>query len=437
MSTSGIAVGIVIGLGAAGFAAWQATPSAPGANPAGQASPATQTTAPASQAAPAKKPLPPDVLDSLLAPVALYPDQLLTQMLLCTSDPPKIQELSGWLVRNAELTGTALQTAAEKAGFEPSFVILTLVPQVVNYMADNIAWTRALGNAFTSDRTGVLDSVQRLRASAQTKGTLKSTPEQTVETKQTSSGGEAIVIEPANPQVVYVPQYNPQVVYATPPATTTTIVTTENDDDEAAAAALGAMVGFTAGIAIGAAVNNNYYHGPYGWYGGGYMYNDAWDDFYDDREDAREDFYEHREDAREDWQDHREDVGGDRAERASEAREQRTANGTTAQQRRAEGSGTGTTQARTEQQQARQASRAEGQAQRQAQGTTPSATTASAESRGRSSADRQAAASQRSSSRSSDAFSGYSSGSSSRASSSRGSRSRSGGGRSGGGGRRR
>ena len=385
-------------------------------------------------AAPAQPVVAPEVLDKLLAPVALYPDQLLTQMLLCTGDPPKIQELSGWLVRNSELSGDALQSAAEKAGFQPSFVVLTLFPQVVNYMADNIAWTRELGLAFATDRKGVLDSVQRLRAQAKNTGALKSTPQQTVETKATSSGEQAIVIEPANPQVVYVPQYNPQVVYTGVPATTTTIVATENDDAEAAV--LGAMVGFTAGIAIGAAMDNDYYYGPYGWHGGGYMYNDAWDDFYDDREDAREDFYDHREDAREDWQDHREDNPVDRSERASEAREQRSANGTTAQQRRAEGGGT-TPQARTEQQAARQASRAEGQTQRQA-GASASPTTSSAGSKGRSCADRQAAAQQRSSTRSSDAFSGYSSGSSSRSASSRGSRSRSGGGGGrGGGGRRR
>ena len=104
-----------------------------------------------------------------------------------------------------------------------------------------------------------------------------------------------IVIEPANPQVVYVPQYNPQVVYTQP--TTTTVVVHEDDDDEAAAA----VIGFAAGVVIGAAVNNNYYYGPYGWRGGAYMYNDGWNDWYDDREDAREDYYENREDAREDY----------------------------------------------------------------------------------------------------------------------------------------
>ena len=410
MSSLGLVVGIVFVLG-----------SPPAASNPQQAAPATPAP---KAAAPAQAALPPEALDKLLAPVALYPDQLLTQMLLCTSDPPKIQELSGWIVRNAELTGTALQSAAEKAGFEPSFVVLTLFPQVVNYMADNIRWTRELGKAFAADRRGVLDSIQRLRAQAKAAGTLKTTPQQTVETKTTTGGEQAIVIEPANPQVVYVPQYNPQVVYVQ--QSTTTIVVKEDDNSDEAAV-MGALVGFTAGIAIGAAMDNDYYYGPHGWYGGGYMYNDAWDDFYDDREDAREDFYDHREDAREDWQDHREDNAGERSERANQAREQRGENATTAQQQRAERTETTSTQARTEQQQARQASRAEGQTQRQGQTTT----TASAESRGRSSADRQ---SQRSGS-GSDAFSGYSSGSRERSAGSRGSSSR--GGRSGGGGRRR
>jgi hypothetical protein len=431
VSTLGLVVGIVITLG----------PHAHGAGAQStQAKPAQQPVAPAAQVAPAT-PLAPATLDKLLAPVALYPDQLLTQMLLCTSNPPKIQELSGWLVRNAELTGTALQNAAEKAGFEPSFVVLALFPQVVNFMADNIAWTRELGKAFATDRKGVLDSVQRLRAEAKKFGTLKSTPQQTVETKTTASGEQAIVIEPANPQVVYVPQYNPQVVY-TQPSTTTVVIKEEDNSDEAAA--LGALVGFTAGIAIGAAMDNDYYYGPYGWHGGGYMYNDAWDDFYDDREDAREDFYDHREDAREDWQDNREDLAGERSDRANEAREQRgertgttqqqrSDRAATAQQQRAERTGTaqtGTAQTSATQQ-SRQANRAEAQTQRQG----GASSTASVESRGRSSGDRQSI--DRSGTKS-DAFSGYSSGKRERSASSRGQSSRgSRGSRSGGGGRRR
>jgi hypothetical protein len=333
--------------------------------------------------------LAPDYLDKLLAPVALYPDQLLAQMLLCAGDARKVGELSAWL-KKTSLTGSELQQAAEKAGFEPSFVALALFPQVVELMAGNQAWTSQLGGAFAVDRSGVFDSIQRLRKQGQAAGNLKSTPQQTVETKQTQGGEQVIVIEPANPQVVYVPQYNPQVVYTHP--TTTTVVVQDDDDDEAAAA----VIGFAAGIAIGAAVNNNYYYGPYGWHGGGaYMYNDGWDDWYDDREDAREDFYENREDAREDYADHREDMAGERSERAEDARENR-------QERSPEA------QAQREQQRSdRQAARGTPEAQAQ---------------RTRSSAERSGTRS--------DAFSNYSSSRSTRSESSRGQRSRSGGGRS-------
>ena len=173
-----------------------------------------------------------------------------------------------------------------KAGFEPSFVALSLFPQVVATMADQIALTTLLGQSFTSDRTAVFDSIQRLRQQARNVGTLKSSPQQEVETKTTSAGQEVIVIEPTNPQIVYVPQYNTEVVYTQAP--TTTVVVQENNDAGVAVAA--GLIGFTAGIAIGAAMDNNYYYGPYGWRGGAYMYNDAWDDYYDHREDARDDW---------------------------------------------------------------------------------------------------------------------------------------------------
>ena len=138
-------------------------------------------------------------------------------------------------------------------------------------MASQIEWTTRLGEAFAADRSSVFASIQRLRKKASQAGKLKSTPQQDVETKTTSSGEQVIVIEPANPQVVYVPQYNPQTVY------TSSTVVVQKEDDTAEAVAAG-LIGFTAGIALGAAIDNDYYYGPYGWHGGGYMYNDAWDD---------------------------------------------------------------------------------------------------------------------------------------------------------------
>jgi hypothetical protein len=364
-----------------------------------RASPPEQTQAPKSTPAP-------DALDQQLAPIALYPDALLAQMLLCSTNPGKVAALAEWMASNGALKGTELQDAAVKSGFDQSFATLVLFPDVLNAMAGNLEWTTQIGHAFAANRSAVFGSIQRLRSKAKAAGTLKSTPQQTVETKTTSSGQQAIVIEPANPQVVYVPQYNPQVVYTQP---STVVVQQESSSGDAVAAGI---IGFTAGIALGAAMDNDYYYGPYGWGGGAYMYNDAWDDWYDNREDARED-----------WADHREDLADERGERAGNAQEQRT-----------------------ERTQSRQENRPESQAQReqrrtQAQSASPSATTSStgtaratAESRGYSGEKATASAAERSGTRS-DAFSGYSSGKSERAASQRGQKSRSS--SRGGGGRRR
>ena len=390
-------------------------------------------------------PLPTGTLDQLLAPIALYPDQLLAQMLISAAEPAKITELDKWLKSNEKLKGTQLQDAAVKAGFDASFVALVVFPQVVAKMAEQIAWTTVLGQSFTTDRTAVFASIQKLRAQAKSVGSLKSTPQQEVETKKTSSGEEVIVIEPTNPQVVYVPQYNTQVVYTQAP---TTVVIQEDDDDAEEAIAAG-LIGFTAGIAIGAAMDNNYYYGPCCMYRGAYMYNDAWDDYYDHREDAREDWMDHREDIVEERSDRLEDRGDQRSDRVENTQEQRTDRQENRQENRPESQGQRT------QAQGTQAQRTERSTQTQSaateRATTQSATTRSAttqtrtgspEARGQSTAARSPTVQQRSGS--SDAFSGYSNGQSQRASSTRGqqsrgssSRSRGGSGGGGGGGRRR
>ena len=350
----------------------------------------------------------PKDLDSALAPIALYPDSLLAQILMCAQDPGSVAKLDEWLKANASLKGTAVQDAAVVAGFEPSFVALAIFPQVVASMAGKLQHTTLVGQLFTSDRSAVFASIQKLRAQAQKVGNLKDTPQQNVETKTTSGGDTVIVIEPSNPQVVYVPQYNPTVIY-TQPATTTVVV--EDNSSDAVAAGL---IGFTAGIVIGSAVNTPYYYGPMGFYGGAAMYNDAWDDYYDHREDAREDYLDHREDLRE-----------ERGERAGDAREQRTERTETRQNQRTERS-ENRPQATADQ---RANAQAKAQERRSSGSTEARATSRSG----------QAATAQRSGTRS-DAFSGYSSGSSTRAASQRGTQSRSSGGGSrsrGGGGRRR
>jgi hypothetical protein len=359
----------------------------------------------------------PHDIDSLVAPIALYPDQLLAQILLCAGDPPAVTKMNAWLKANQKLKGTELQDAAVLAGFEPSFVALALFPTVISSMAAKLEWTTLLGQVFAADRTIVFASIQKLRVQASEVGTLKSSPQQNVETKTTSSGEQVIVIEPTNPQVIYVPQYNSTVVYTQAPTTTTSTVVVEKDSSADAVAA--GMIGFTAGIVIGAAVNNNYYYGPYGWHGGAYMYNDAWDDYYDAREDARED-----------WQDHREDLVEERGERAGNAQEQRTERQENRTENRPE-SQAQREQRKTEAQGARDQRQASGQT-----ATTQARSAGTAEARGYSGGSAKAAPAERSGTKS-DAFSGYSSGRSEGAASSRGKQSRSSSGSRGGGGRRR
>jgi hypothetical protein len=132
--------------------------------------------------------------DHLLAPVALYPDQLLAQILLCSQKPGKVGALAEWMAGHESLKGTALQDAAVKSGFEASFVAIVVFPDVVHAMATQMDRTTRVGQAFTADRSAVFASVQRLRAQAQKVGTLKTTPSGSFH--QTTSTGERIATEP-------------------------------------------------------------------------------------------------------------------------------------------------------------------------------------------------------------------------------------------------
>jgi len=194
-------------------------------------------------------------MDKLLAPIALYPDALLAQVLACAGSPQQVTEVNQWLEKNSQLKGSELQEAAETDGFDASFIALVLFPDVLTFLEQNLEWTTELGKAFTSDQKAVLDSVQRLRTQAKDAGNLKTTAQQEV-TTETQNGQTVIVVQPANPQVVYVPQYNPQTVYAAPPPE-------EDNSGETIAAAL---IGFGLGIALGAAINNSYgYYGYSSW----------------------------------------------------------------------------------------------------------------------------------------------------------------------------
>lgn len=388
--------------------------------------PAGVGTTPAGQGqAPAADPA---ALDALLAPIALYPDALLGQVLMCSMSPFQVGELGKWLQANPTLKGSAVQDAAQKEGFDPSFVALSSFPQVVQMMAGQMDWTRQLGRAFGTDRNAVMASIQRLRAEAMAAGSLKDTPQQDVQTQTTQSGQQVIVIQPANPQIIYVPQYNPQTVYVAAPPQTTTVVVQESSSSSAAAAG---VVGFTAGVILGAAANNSYW-GPYG------MYNEAWDDFYDHREDMYEQYSENRQQISENRQQTASERQSTRQTNVDQRQTERQGN---VDQRQGDRQTTRTENQGSRQEAAgqRQASAQEGAAARQGGGGFDSSSLGS-QSRGFGGGGGQAAQ-DRSGTRSG-AFSGYGSGGGERAASERGRSSRSssregGGGRSGGGRRRR
>jgi hypothetical protein len=156
-----------------------------------------------------------DQLDSLVAPIALYPDPLLAQTLAAATYPLEIIQLQQWLENNKNLKDKALADAVAKQPWDPSVQALAALPDVVKRLANDIQWTADRGNAFLAQQGEVMDAVQRMRKKAQDKGNLKSNEQQKVET-QVIESKSVIVVEQANPQVVYVPSYDPVVVYGAP-----------------------------------------------------------------------------------------------------------------------------------------------------------------------------------------------------------------------------
>ncbi|MGH7833067.1 MAG: DUF3300 domain-containing protein [Candidatus Binatia bacterium] len=150
----------------------------------------------------------PEELEQILAPIALHPDPLISQILMASTYPLEVVQATRWAKENASLKGDALAKALEAQPWDPSVRSLVNFPQVLTMMSEKLDWTQKLGDAFLADQKTVLDTIQRLRAKAQASGNLKTTKEQTVIVEE-----KIIKIEPANPQVVYVPTYNPTVVY--------------------------------------------------------------------------------------------------------------------------------------------------------------------------------------------------------------------------------
>jgi hypothetical protein len=210
-------------------------------------------------------PIPASQIDSLVAPIALYPDALVAQVLAASTYPNEVVEADQWLKDHSSLQGSALAEAVNQQTWDPSVQALTQFPSVLDQMANNLSWTSALGDAFYNQQADVMAAVQRLRAQAKAAGNLKSTSQMTV----TQPNPQTIVIQPANPQVVYVPTYSPTVVYGTPyypPGYSTGAVVATG------------LISFGVGFAVGAAMSggccgwgwNNWNSN---WHGGTVVYN--------------------------------------------------------------------------------------------------------------------------------------------------------------------
>src|SRR5262249_32949900 len=162
---------------------------------------AEQAEAPPSAQEPAT--FPPEQLDQMVAPIALYPDSLLSQVLIASTYPLEVVEADRWRRQNAALKDDALDKALEAKDWDPSVEALTHFPDLLKRMSENLDWTKDMGDAFLDQKDDVLAAIQRMRRKAQEAGTLTTTKEQTV-TKEVVNNKETIVIEPADPQTVYV-----------------------------------------------------------------------------------------------------------------------------------------------------------------------------------------------------------------------------------------
>jgi hypothetical protein len=160
--------------------------------------------------------LAPQQLDALVAPIALYPDPLLSQVLAASTYPLELVEVQQWLPQHPDLRGSQLVDAAKQMNWDASVQAMVAFPDVLRVLTQNVRWTTDLGNAFLSQQAGVMDAIQRMRAQAQQNGRLASTPQQSV-TTETGPSQNAIAIQPADPREIYVPAYNPNYVWGPAP----------------------------------------------------------------------------------------------------------------------------------------------------------------------------------------------------------------------------
>ena len=167
--------------------------------------------APPSSSEPVQTAWSPDELNQLVAPIALYPDALVAQIVAAASYPTQVADADQWVQQHSYLKGEELAQAADSQSWDPSVKALTQFPAVLATMDNNLSWTSALGDAYVNQSQNVLDAVQEMRRRAQQAGNLESTPQESVTTE-----GQSIAIQPADPDVVYVPEYDPWDVYGEP-----------------------------------------------------------------------------------------------------------------------------------------------------------------------------------------------------------------------------
>jgi hypothetical protein len=209
--------------------------------------------------------IPPEQLDSLVAPIALYPDPLLSQTLVASTYPLEIIQLQQWLGKNKGLKDKALADAVQKQPWDASIQAMAALPDVVKQLAENIKWTTDLGNAFLAQQNDVMAAVQRMRKKAKDGGNLKSSEQQKVDTKVVENK-QVIVIEQSNPEVIYVPSYNPTVVYGAPAYPYPPIAY-----PPPGYYAAGMAISFGVGLAMGAAWGGGWGYGC-GWGGNNNVY---------------------------------------------------------------------------------------------------------------------------------------------------------------------
>ncbi|MBK6286505.1 MAG: DUF3300 domain-containing protein [Pseudomonadales bacterium] len=214
-------------------------------------------------------------LEELLAPIALYPDPVLAQVLATSANPQEVLDAGNWLLQNEGLAGKALETAATAAGFTPPMVAMVQFPTVVDMMCMEMDWTTELGSAFQADEPGVLSAVQRLRVQARDIGNLQSSEQMKVVTEERNNQ-QVVVVEPADPQIVYVPQYNPTTVYTTPPPAAAAVApaaAVETGHSTGTLITTG-LLAFGAGILVNEMFDDDDHHDNYypawGYGGGGY-----------------------------------------------------------------------------------------------------------------------------------------------------------------------